>query len=932
MIKKYLYDNFVVVLFFIAGLMVLVISIYTSILISSLSSSFLFSVEERLRYSSRAASHLVTAEELAQLAVPEDMNKPVFSEVRNRLFTFAEEFNVYFVYFLRPVEGGMFQFIVDNDETSETVNLSTSPIKGEPAPVEAMEGRTVVSGLGIYSAGYNGLLSSYSPVFDSTGRVIALAGVDIADEYILKTRNRIVFLAVIILVSSAVVISSGCLSFLINKKNQAAFLRRVKQQELMSELAGNFISSGDSSVMINGILRITGGFMGVDRMFIARPDGDAGAARAVYFWCARDDGFTSLSGGGIGDVMVNSFPREQPAVIPVIYCGDTHEDSRYEVMDAAGLKSFVMAPLYAGGIFWGVLSIGQFALRNWSEGDRQLVSTMSSVIAGVLDRDLREKDREAALKQAERASKAKSDFLANMSHEMRTPMNAIIGMISIAKNSGSAEKKEYCLKKIEDASSHLLGVINDILDMSKIEANKFELSPDDFCFERMLQKVVGVINFKVEEKRQNFTVHIDRNIPAFLNGDDQRLAQVITNLLSNAVKFTPENGILNLDAELEKKEGGVCTIKTSVRDSGIGISREQQNRLFNSFEQADSSTSRKFGGTGLGLAISKNIVKMMGGSIGVESEPGKGSVFTFTVQLKEAEEQKEPGRDQIDWKSIRVLAVDDDMGVRDYFADISERLGFFCETAADGGEAVSMIEKNGSYDIYFVDWKMPGLDGVELSRWIREKTGVRAVVIMISAAGWNVIEDEARKAGVDRFLSKPLFPSSIADSISRVLGTGQLSVSAAKKEKRERFDGKRILLAEDMEINREIVLTLLEPTGVRIDCAENGAEAYRLFRENPEAYDMIFMDVQMPEMDGYEATGKIREFEREHPRTAFSRSGAAREGVSGGPERVPIVAMTANVFREDVEKCINAGMDSHVGKPLDIDELMSTLHRYLRGA
>ncbi|MDR1286218.1 MAG: response regulator [Treponema sp.] len=930
MIKKYLYDNFVVVLFFIAGLMVLVISIYTSILISSLSSSFLFSVEERLCYASRAAARLVTAEELAQLTVPEDMKKPLFAKIRNRLFTFAGEYNVLFVYFLRPVEGDMFQFIADNDTTSGTVDLSKPPIAGEPAPVEALKGRTVASRLGIYSAGYNGLISSYSPIFDRAGRVIALAGVDIADDYILETRNRIILLVVIILVSSLVVISSGCLSFLINKKNQGAFLRRVKQQALMSEIAGNFISSGDSSVMINEILRITGEFMRVDRMLIAQPYGDAGtAASAVYFWCARDDVVTVPSKEKMGAFMTDSFPREQPGVIPVLFCNDIRENSRYEIMESAGVKSFVMAPLYVGGLFWGMLSIEQFTLRNWPEGDRQLVSTVSSVIAGALDRDLREKDRDAALKQAKRASKAKSDFLANMSHEMRTPMNAIIGMISIAKNSGSAEKKEYCLRKIEDASSHLLGVINDILDMSKIEAKKFELSPGDFCFERLLQKIVGVINFRVEEKRQNFTVHIDRNIPAFLNGDDQRLAQVITNLLSNAVKFTPEFGILNLDAELEKKENDVCTVKVSVRDSGIGISGDQQKRLFNSFEQADSGTSRKFGGTGLGLAISKSIVGMMGGSIGVESEPGKGSVFTFTVQLKEAEEKKEPGRDLAGWKDIRVLAVDDDKGVRDYFADISERLGFFCETAADGGEAVSVIEKNGPYDVYFVDWKMPGLDGVELSRWIKKKAGAKAVIIMISAAEWNVIEDEARKAGVDSFLSKPLFPSSIADSISQVLGIGQLPVSAGKEKKEERFDGKRILLAEDMEINREIVLTLLEPTGVRVDCAENGAEACRLFRENPDVYDMIFMDVQMPEMDGYEATGNIREFERER----LEREASARPPeFQDSQRRVPIVAMTANVFREDVEKCINAGMDSHVGKPLDIDELMSTMHRYLGDA
>jgi len=404
-------------------------------------------------------------------------------------------------------------------------------------------------------------------------------------------------------------------------------------------------------------------------------------------------------------------------------------------------------------------------------------------------------ERKAMEEQALSASRAKSAFLANMSHEIRTPLNAIVGMTTIGKSAADIGRKDYCFTKIENASSHLLGVINDILDMSKIEANKFELAPEEFYFERMIQSAVNVVNFRVEEKQQHFTVHIDSSIPQTLIADDQRLAQVITNLLGNAVKFTPEQGSISLDARLLKEKDGLCTIEIAVSDTGIGISYEQQERLFSSFQQAESSTARRFGGTGLGLAISKSIIEMMGGSIGVKSEPGKGSTFIFTVQVKKSAYVNDPAAD-------------------------------FPETAAE--------------------------------------------------------EETPESAGI--------------------------------------LAGRRVLLVEDMEINREIVMALLEPTKLKIDCAENGAEAVRKFSEAPRKYDLIFMDIQMPEMDGYEATQRIRAFEAEMKEKAQ---------VLARPEGIPIIAMTANVFREDVEKCLQAGMNDHVGKPLDINEVLDKLYIYL---
>ena len=518
-----------------------------------------------------------------------------------------------------------------------------------------------------------------------------------------------------------------------------------------------------------------------------------------------------------------------------------------------------------------------------------------------------------ARKEAEAASHAKSDFLSRMSHEMRTPMNAIIGMTNIGKSSKNAEKKDYCLGKIDDASKHLLGVINDILDMSKIEANKFELSFAEFSFEKMLQKVVNVNNFRVDERNQVFSVYVDKNIPDMLIGDDQRLTQVITNLLSNAVKFTPEEGSIRLTAKLVKEEDNVCTIEMMVTDTGIGISEEQQSRLFKSFEQAESGTARKFGGTGLGLAISKRIVEMMGGRIWIESELGKGSTFAFTIQAEKGKDKRQillrPG---VNWSNIRILMVDDDADIREYFREIVQQLNITCDTVESGVEACKAIEKNGSYDLYFVDWKMPGMNGIELSRRIKEDSADKSVVIMISSTEWSFIEDEAKNAGVDKFLPKPLFSSSIADCINECLGAEILITSEnADTNEIACFEGNRILLVEDVEINREIVIALLEPTMLEIDCAENGIEAVDKFGSAPDRYDMIFMDVHMPEMDGYEATRCIRALDNTRAK------------------QIPIVAMTANVFREDIEKCLLAGMNDHVGKPLDIEDVLAKLRKYL---
>jgi PAS domain S-box-containing protein len=398
-------------------------------------------------------------------------------------------------------------------------------------------------------------------------------------------------------------------------------------------------------------------------------------------------------------------------------------------------------------------------------------------------------DMERLAKQqaaAEAANRAKSDFLANMSHEIRTPLNAIIGMAAIGKATAITEIKDNSLNKIDNASKHLLSIINDILDMSKIEAGKFELSPVECNLEELMQEIVDIIKFPIEEKKQRLTVRMDPNIPKVILCDNNRLTQVITNLLGNSIKFTRAGGSIALSVRYMGEEDGICTIRVTVTDTGIGIKPDQQKNLFRSFSQAESGASRSYGGSGLGLSISRNIVEMMGGKIWAESEVNRGSSFYFTIQAK-------------------------------------------------------------------------------------------------------IISFEERTINQDK--------------------------EKQMQEEIEVYTGRRILLAEDIEINREIVLALLEPTNIEIDCAVNGAEAVRMYSEAPEKYDLVFMDLQMPEMDGYEATRRIRAFEEEK-----------RILPSQG---VPIIAMTANVFREDVDKCLEAGMNDHIGKPFELNNVMNKLYTYL---
>ena len=529
----------------------------------------------------------------------------------------------------------------------------------------------------------------------------------------------------------------------------------------------------------------------------------------------------------------------------------------------------------------------------------------------------RTKELKAAMLEAKSASLAKGSFLANMSHEIRTPMNAIIGMTQIAARTNEVEKLRYCLSMIENSSIHLLGIINDILDMSKIEAGKLELENTLINVKNVLVKVSNLIAEKVEDKNIKFDVILDEKVGRYYLGDELRLSQVITNLLSNAIKFTPEYGKIELTIDEIKKENDCSILRFTVKDNGIGMTQEQMAKLFNAFVQAESDTTRKFGGTGLGLAISKSIIDKMGGCIWVESEPGEGSSFIFDIKLEQAQNKSERATPKnIPVKDLKLLIIDADEHEKDYLNLIIKSFGLTAEDAGSLEQACDLIKEAESaqnpFDIIIMDYTVLDEYGIEYIKESCALTDKSGIVVMCSFLHWSKIEDSLRDVGIVRYMAKPLFPSTILDTINEITGgTIKSSVIESKNaEETPDFSDISLLLAEDVVINQEIFISLLESTKIDIETANNGLIALEKFRENPDKYDIIIMDVQMPEMDGIKATMAIRDLDIKKAKT------------------IPIIAMTANVFKEDVDKCLEAGMNDHLAKPIELGNVIEKIKQY----
>ncbi len=521
---------------------------------------------------------------------------------------------------------------------------------------------------------------------------------------------------------------------------------------------------------------------------------------------------------------------------------------------------------------------------------------------------------EKAREEAVSANRAKSEFLSNMSHDIRTPMNAIVGMAAIATaNIGNMQQVQNCLKKITMSSKHLLGLINDVLDMSKIESGKMSLNIDQVSLREVMEGIVNIVQPQVKEKNQHFDVFIHDISSENVCCDSVRLNQVLLNFLSNAIKFTPEGGSIHLSMEEEPSKFGADWVRIHliVKDSGIGMSKEFQDKIFDSFTREDSMRVQKIQGTGLGMTITKYIVDAMGGKIEVKSEKGKGTEFHVILDLERATVQEE---DMV-LPAWNMLVVDDDEQLCRTTAASLKTIGVQADWTLDGETAIQMVERkhrqHDDYHIILLDWKLPGMDGIKTANEIRRKMGEEIPILIISAYDWSDIEEEARGAGINGFIAKPLFKSTLYYGLRKYAGVTE-GVVEQEEEAVKDFKGRHILLAEDNDLNWEIADELLGELNLCIDRAENGQVCVEIFEQSePGYYDAILMDIRMPIMNGYEATEKIRSMGRTD-------------------SDIPIIAMTADAFSEDIKHCLACGMNAHIAKPIDIQEAVRQLEKYMK--
>jgi signal transduction histidine kinase/DNA-binding response OmpR family regulator/PAS domain-containing protein len=701
-------------------------------------------------------------------------------------------------------------------------------------------------------------------------------------------------------------------------------LREAKDQLLRQErllravisVAFSLLASGqnDFDVNLHKALESLGESIQADHAHIWKNSLDAEQLSCTKVAEWNREGFADYEGRDITELRYDDYPGWWSLMSNRAIINNKMSDLRGTIAAMPGhgrVLSLLTLPIFIKGIFWGYIGFDDCTReRVFNATDVDILLAGGVLIASAIDRNEMTQDLIKAKETALAGTNAKSEFLSRMSHEIRTPMNAIIGMTILAEKSKNPEKTAHYLHHIKDSSRQLLSIINDVLDMSKIEANKLEISNYEFNFETMMQNIFNVIQVKLEEKHQH--LYSDFKCVFFRNviSDELRLSQVLLNLLTNAVKFTPKLGTITLKLRETPLDENRSLLHVEIQDTGIGISDEQKSRLFDSFEQAEAATTRKYGGTGLGLAICKRIINLMGGEIWVESEPGQGARFIFEIEIGWG---KPLASGSVSINDFRILAVTDNRIMQESFKNIMDRFSLTYNIAHNQYEAVRMIREKLTqgqpYDIIFLDWDAFPVKKTGAAEEIMRNVD-HTVVTAVSSRNWEDIEEECRPLGISHFLSNPVLPSALYNSITQLAGK---NMAARKPEHAEIpvWKDKTVLVAEDIEINREIITGILEDTGISIENAANGQEAVEMFTQNNNKYDMILMDIQMPELDGLEASRRIRSSDTPHARD------------------IPIIAMTANAFDDDVRSCLDAGMNDHVAKPIEVDNLFNTMSVYL---